>query len=98
MKPVAIVSPWFGVELTGGAEQQAWQIAMRLAARGHSIEVLTTCNRSFHSDSSTNHRPAGGSHERGLLIRRFRVDELAAQAFEQVNAKLLALAATALRP
>jgi glycosyltransferase involved in cell wall biosynthesis len=98
MKPVAIVSPWFGAELTGGAEQQAFQIATRLAARGHNVEVLTTCNRSFHSDWSTNHHPSGMSHEHGLTIRRFRVDERAAQAFDQVNAKLLALAATALRP
>ena len=74
MKPVAIVTPWFGAELTGGAEQQAFQIATRLAARGHNIEVLTTCNRSFHSDWSINHYSAGATHEHGLTIRRFPVD------------------------
>jgi len=35
----AIVTPWFGQDLKGGAEQHAWQIASRLAARGHEIEV-----------------------------------------------------------
>src|SRR5947209_6552575 len=98
MKPVAIVSPWFGAELTGGAEQQAFQIATHLAARGHNIEVLTTCNRSFHSDWAINHHTAGASREHGLTIRRFTVDARAAHAFDQVNAKLLALDATALRP
>src|SRR5437764_9165861 len=98
MKPVAIVIPWFGAELTGGAEQQAWQIATRLAARGHNIEVLTTCNRSFHSDWAINHHTAGASREHGLTLRRFTVDAREAQTFDQVNAKLLALDATALRP
>ena len=42
MKPIAIVNPWFGRELKGGSEQQAWQIAIRLARRGHAVEVLTT--------------------------------------------------------
>ncbi|PYS91964.1 MAG: group 1 glycosyl transferase [Acidobacteria bacterium] len=98
MKPVAIVIPWFGAELTGGAEQQAFQIATRLAARGHNVEVLTTCNRSFHADWSVNHYPAGASHEDGLTLRRFPVDARDAHAFDQVNAKLLALDATVLRP
>jgi glycosyltransferase involved in cell wall biosynthesis len=91
MKPLAIVVPWFGAEQTGGAEQQAFQIATRLAARGHEIEVLSTTNRSFHSDWSSNHYPAGLSQADGLTIRRFPVDTRDAVKFDQVNAKLLSL-------
>src|ERR1041384_4133885 len=98
MKPVAIVIPWFGAELTGGAEQQAWQIATRLAARGHNIEVLATCNRSFHADWSINHYSAGATHEHGLTIGRFPVDSRDATAFDQANAKLLDCDPSALRP
>ncbi|HEX8071995.1 MAG TPA: glycosyltransferase [Pyrinomonadaceae bacterium] len=98
MKPLAFVVPWFGARLTGGAEQQARQVALRLAARGHAVEVLTTCNRSFQDDWARNHHAPGASTEDGLTVRRFPVDERAAQAFDQVNAKLLALDAHDLRP
>ena len=98
MKPVAIVIPWFGAELKGGAEQQAYQLARRLAARGHAIEVLTTCNRAFLSDWSLNHYPAGATTEHGFTIHRFPVDGRDAAQFDQVNARLLALAPDELRP
>ena len=74
-KPIALVIPWFGESLKGGAEQQAWQIATRLAARGHSVEVLTTCCRSFFDDWAKNHLPTGAMSEMGLTVRRFPVDE-----------------------
>src|SRR5262245_11183217 len=89
MKPVALVIPWFGPNLAGGAEQQAFQIATRLAARGHAIEVLTTTNLSFESDWSKNHHEAGVTEEFGLTIRRFPVEERAVESFDRVNAKLL---------
>ena len=91
MRPIAIVTPWFGADLTGGAEQQAFQIATRLAARGHAVEVLTTCNRSFHSDWGVNHHAPGAGQEYGLTLRRFPVDARDAAAFDLVNAKILAL-------
>src|SRR5215510_4186537 len=98
MKPVAIVVPWFGADQTGGAEQQAFQIATRLAARGHEIEVLTTTSHSFHSDWSQNHHSAGITHENGLTVRRFPVAIRDAVKFDQVNAKLLSLDPGKLRP
>ena len=96
-KRIAIVIPWFGSETTGGAEQQAAQIATRLAARKHRIEVLTTCNRSFHDDWSVNHYYAGSSDEDGVPVRRFTVDSRDRAAFDRVNAKLLALDRSTLR-
>lgn len=89
MTPLAIVIPWFGPNLAGGAEQQAFQIATRLALRGHAVDVLTTCNRSFDSDWAMNHYPEGATEEFNLTIRRFAVDPRAAVEFDRVNAKLL---------
>lgn len=98
MKPLAIVTPWFGKNLTGGAEQQAWQVATRLARRGHKIEVLTTCCRSFHDDWAVNHLKAGVSREAGLLIRRFPVTRRDRTAFAQVNRVMLSLSHSQLKP
>jgi glycosyltransferase involved in cell wall biosynthesis len=98
MSTIAIVTPWFGADLTGGAEQQAFQVATRLAARGYNVDVLSTCNRSFHSDWTVNHHAAGASSEHGLTLRRFPVDSRDAAAFDRVNAKLLALDPLELRP
>lgn len=89
MKPVAIVIPWFGANLAGGAEQQAFQIATRLASRGHAIEVITTCNLSFESDWGINHHDEGTTQEFSLTIRRFSVEPRSVETFDRVNAKLL---------
>ncbi len=97
MKPLAIVTPWFGKNLKGGAEQQAWQLATRLAARGHTVEVLTTCCRSFQDDWAVNHLKAGVSQEYGVKIRRFKVDSRNYQAFDSVNQLMLSLPFSALK-
>lgn len=95
---LALVTPWFGRELKGGAEQQAWQIAARLAARGHEIEVLTTCCRSHQDDWATNHWPAGVTREaEGFAIRRFAVDRRDRAAFDRVCGRLLSLSRDALQ-
>jgi len=91
MTPVGIVIPWFGADLKGGAEQQAWQVATRLARRGHPVEVLTTCCRSFTEDWGKNHLPAGLSREGELAVRRFPVERGDRAAFNRVNRRLLAL-------
>lgn len=91
MKPLAIVTPWFGRELKGGAEQQAWQVATRLARRGHAVEVLTTCCRSFQDDWGTNHLKPGASQEQEVKIRRFRVDRRDRDRFDWANGSMLSL-------
>ena len=88
-KPIALVIPWFGESLKGGAEQQAWQIATRLAARGHRVQVLTTCCRSFPDDWAENHLPAGVTREAGLAIHRFPVLGRDNHAFNEFNRELL---------
>jgi len=98
MKPVAIVIPWFGRELKGGAEQLAWQVATRLAARNHSIEVLTTCCRAFLEDWSVNHYKAGEYRNDNLLVRRFKVDRRNSDRFVATNEHLLSIPKERLRP
>lgn len=96
---IAVVIPWFGRELKGGAEQHAWQIASRLATRGHAVEVLTTCCRSHQDDWSTNHLPPGRSMEpEGFSVRRFPVGARNRPEFDRVCAHLLSLDPASLRP
>lgn len=96
---LGIVTPWFGRELKGGAEQQAWQIATRLATRGHKIEVLTTCCRSHQDDWATNHLPAGlADAPEGFAVRRFAVAPRDRASFDRVCTNLLATEPAALKP
>lgn len=97
MKPIAIVTPWFGKDLKGGAEQQAWQVAIRLAQQGHIVEVLTTCCRSFHDDWAVNHFKAGLAQEQNFKIRRFSVDCRDQHSFDRVNSIMLNLPSSKLR-
>ena len=86
---LAVVTPWFGAELTGGAERAAWQVAHGLAERGHAVDVFTTCARSFASDWGAGAYPPGASRENGVTVRRFPVDARAANAFDRANEILL---------
>jgi glycosyltransferase involved in cell wall biosynthesis/ADP-heptose:LPS heptosyltransferase len=95
---VAIVIPWFGRDQRGGAERHAWELATRLAARKHSVEVITTCCRSHQDDWATNHLPSGVSHEpEGFTVRRFPVVARDRQAFDRVNSGLTGLSRASLR-
>src|SRR6266481_6013397 len=97
-QPVAVITPWFGKDLKGGAEQQAWQIATRLALRGHRVKVLTTCCRSFAEDWGVNHLAKGESLESGMTIRRFPVDSRDRISFDNLNRELLAIEPGRLAP
>jgi glycosyltransferase involved in cell wall biosynthesis len=96
---LGIIIPWFGRELKGGAEQLAWQVAARLAKRGHHVEVLTTCCRSHQEDWETNHLPDGLAMEsEGFAVRRFPVVPRARAVFDHVCANLLSLDPATLNP
>lgn len=95
---LAVVTPWFGATLGGGAEQQARQIALRLAARGHAVEVFTTCARSFADDWSENAYAPGVESDGALKVRRFPLDARDARRFDEANARLLAARAEDLKP
>ncbi len=96
---LAIVIPWFGRELKGGAEQQAWQMAWRLGARDHQVDVLTTCCRSHQDDWATNHLAPGKVEEKeGFTVERFPVDSRDRESFDRVAGYLMNLKRSALRP
>ena len=98
MNRIAIVIPWFGRNLRGGAELHAWQLAARFASRGHAVEVLTTCCRAHTHDWGTNHLPAGVvAEDEGFLVRRFPVESRDRTAFDAANGRLLSVPRTALR-
>ncbi len=88
---LGIVTPWFGPELRGGAEQQSFQLAKNLAARGYLVDVLTTCSASFSGDWSKNAFRPGVEKRGNLSVYRFRTRKRDRRAFERVNAILTEL-------
>lgn len=68
----SFVVPRYGAGIAGGAETLVGSLAGKLAERGDSVEVLTTCakdNRTWE-----NAFPPGTSVENGVTVRRFSVD------------------------
>ena len=95
---LAFVTPWFGENLRGGAERIALEASVGLQARGHDVEILTTCSESWDSDWYRNaHRP-GLSEVAGLPVHRFRVDRANRERFNVVNQLLLETRRSRLKP
>jgi glycosyltransferase involved in cell wall biosynthesis len=63
----------YGTEVVGGAERLCRGVAEGLAERGHDIEVLTSCARSYVTWA--NAYPEGVESINGVLVRRFRTVE-----------------------
>jgi glycosyltransferase involved in cell wall biosynthesis len=61
----------YGETIAGGAEQYCREVAERMAARGHHVEVATTCARSY-VDWADSYDP-GQSESGGVTLHRFRV-------------------------
>ena len=66
---IGFVPPRFGDEVVGGAEAVVAEAARGLAARGHSVEILTTCAKDHYTWA--NDYPAGVEDHDGLIVRRF---------------------------
>ena len=95
---LALVTPWFGAELTGRAERLAWELARGMAGRGHRVEVLTTCARSYDSDWAAEYFESGVKTEGLLSVRRFKVDPRSIDAFDRANAVLQSASIRSLIP
>ncbi|MGC8485638.1 MAG: glycosyltransferase family 4 protein, partial [Candidatus Baltobacteraceae bacterium] len=95
---LALVTPWFGEELVGGAERLAWDLAFGLRTRGHSTTVYTTCVESFASRWNKNTLKPGLSLIGELPVLRFPVDAANVTSFRAVNRKLLATERRSLKP
>ena len=74
MIPIALVTPWFGPDTRGGAEQQAWKLAHALHAAGTDIEIWTTTSRDSFSERCAHYYPPGLNKINGLSVRRWKMD------------------------
>jgi glycosyltransferase involved in cell wall biosynthesis len=84
----AFVTPRYGAEITGGPEHAARLLAENVAER-HDVDVLTTTAR----DPLTwkNETAEGADRVRGVLVRRFSVNQLHDQiAFQQLSRRVFA--------
>lgn len=85
---LAFVIPWYGREISGGAEAECRATALALARRGVAVEMLTTCALDHGSDW-VNYHPEGVTEEEGLTVRRFKVRPQDAARFARLNTRLL---------
>lgn len=88
MKKIGIVTPWFGINISGGAEALTKELAVHLQENGMKLEILTTCVKEFQSDWSKNYYQEGLTEESGIKVRRFKVRKRDTAAFDSVNYKL----------
>jgi glycosyltransferase involved in cell wall biosynthesis len=88
MKPIALVIPWYGDDIRGGAEQECNYLAHSLMTAGATVEVMTTCVKDASSDRGKNTLSAGSKMESGVLVRRFPVRHRDAAAFIKANSKI----------
>lgn len=84
---IAVISPRYGADFAGGAEQSLRRMARALAERGHAVEIFATCNR--HDSRWANHLPAGTTELDGLPVHRFPIDafdpNVLAKACEEIQ-------------
>ena len=75
---IMLVTFRFGKDIPGGAERYLWELVTRLAARGHRVEVFTTCSLQmlmspFGYMLWDNSLPAGRVENDGVVVHRFPV-------------------------
>jgi glycosyltransferase involved in cell wall biosynthesis len=95
---LAIVTPWYGRELIGGAERLAWELSHALVRAGEQVDVLTTCCRSFLDDWGANYHRSGVTEDgSGVILHRFPVDTRDRVAFNRANTVLTTMPRIGLR-
>ncbi len=97
-KRLAIIIPWFGEDIKGGAEQHTWDVATHLVQAGVEVDVLTTCCKSFQSDWGENFYPEGETSLYGMTVRRFSVRKQNRIRFDGANRRILSVPKESLRP
>jgi glycosyltransferase involved in cell wall biosynthesis len=73
-RKIGFVIPRYGLEVVGGAERLVRGMAEELQARGHAVEVLTTCTDNMVEWN--NAYPPGETMINDVLVRRFPIDKL----------------------
>jgi glycosyltransferase involved in cell wall biosynthesis len=74
LKRLLFVVQRYGREVAGGAEFLCRQFASRLAARGHRVDVLTTCAVNYLDWA--NHYPPGSEDLDGVTVHRLAVSRV----------------------
>lgn len=95
---LALVTPWFGRELHGGAERLAVDLADAFANRGHTVQVFTTCSRDWSDPWDRNTLPPGRANDGLIRVERFRVDKTNTGAFREINRAILGIPRSRLIP
>ena len=85
---LGFVIPWYGRDISGGAEAECRATALALARHGVEVEILTTCALD-HASDWVNYHPEGVTEEEGLTVRRFKVRARHAARYWQLNTRLL---------
>src|ERR1700722_9899019 len=85
---IAIVTPWYGPEATGGAETLARELAGHLRMTDD-VTIVTTTARSFLTSWSKDYFKAGRSKENGYSVLRFRLSDRNDAAFHRLNGELM---------
>ena len=88
---IAIVIPWYGKDLGGGAETAAWDYAtgMRELRSDVDVHVLTTCLKSFAADWNDNHYSEGQRLESGVDVHRFQALPMDRTRYHPINGSRL---------
>jgi len=86
---IALVTPWYGENLPGGAETYCRKTAENLQKGLIDIEILTTCVKEFNSDWNNNFYKEGLYLVNGIPVRRFSVRMRNTSLFDRINYKLL---------
>jgi glycosyltransferase involved in cell wall biosynthesis len=88
---ITFVTPRYGADVLGGAEAGARQLAIRLAAGGRQVAVITSCAKSMQTWA--NEYPAGETIEDGVRVVRCPVDRQRAVGFDDSSDHVLPRAA-----
>ncbi|NKB87503.1 MAG: glycosyltransferase [Acidobacteria bacterium] len=84
---IGMVVQRYGADVVGGAESLCRGVAEALARRGHEIEVMTSCAKSYRTWA--NHYPEGSERLAGVTVRRFRASrERDVEAFNTLSEQL----------
>ena len=86
---IAIVTPWFTDNNSGGAERFAGGIARSLIEAGCSVEILTTCGKDSFWEWDNNYYKPGVYEINNITVRRFELRKRNKKIYENILGKLI---------
>ncbi len=84
---ITFVTPRFGPDILGGAEQGIRSLATRMVKDNWTVRVISTC--ALFSTTWANHYEPGVSFEEGIEVIRCQVDRHRHSQFNKLSTKLL---------